>query len=104
MKKKNYIKDSKVISDLKKVGIFQNKNINVYSNKTRDKNIKVLRDDKSGVIFIPRYKSKINDYYKKKKKSYFHYLIIILKIIQKKKSLKGMEVFIQNQKGIALMK
>jgi hypothetical protein len=56
MKKKNYLKDSKVISDLVEVGIFQKKNINVYSNKTRDRNIKVLRDEKSGVIFIPRYK------------------------------------------------
>jgi len=71
MKKKNYLKDSKVISDLVEVGIFQKKNINVYSNKTRDRNIKVLRDEKSGVIFIPRYKSKINDYYKKKKKKLF---------------------------------
>jgi 2-polyprenyl-3-methyl-5-hydroxy-6-metoxy-1,4-benzoquinol methylase len=71
MKKKNYLKDSKVISDLVEVGIFQKKNINVYSNKTRDRNIKVLRDEKSGVIFIPRYKSKINDYYKKKKEELF---------------------------------
>jgi len=43
MKKINFIKDSKVISDLKEVGIFKKKNINVYSNKTRDRNIKVLR-------------------------------------------------------------
>ena len=72
MKKKNYLKDSKVISDLVEVGIFQKKNINVYSNKTRDRNIKVLRDEKSGVIFIPRYKSKINDYYKKKRRAIFN--------------------------------
>jgi hypothetical protein len=56
---------SKVISDLKKIGIFKEKNIIVYSNKTRDRNVKVLKDKKSGVIFIPQYKSNIKDYYKK---------------------------------------
>ncbi len=70
MNKKIIVK-SKVISDLKKIGIFKEKNTILYSNKTRDRNVKVLKDKKSGVIFIPQYKSNIKNYYKKKNENIF---------------------------------
>ena len=52
--KKTLFKNSIVISDLKRAKIFQKKNTIILSNKTRDRNIKVLKDEKSGVIFIPK--------------------------------------------------
>ena len=64
--KKNVIENSQVAKDLTKVGIFKVKNKIVFSNKTRDRNVKVLKDKKSGVIFIPEYKSNIKDHYRKK--------------------------------------
>ena len=64
--KKNVIENSQVAKDLTKVGIFKLKNKIVFSNKTRDRNVKVLKDKKSGVIFIPEYKSNIKDHYRKK--------------------------------------
>ena len=99
MKKINFIKDSKVISDLKEVGIFKKKNINVYSNKTRDRNIKVLRDEKSGVIFIPRYRTKINDHYKKKNEGLFLLSHKNNKDNPKKKITKGQGGFHARPKG-----
>ena len=63
--KKNYSQKSKVLGDLIKAGIFKKKNTSVFSNRTRDRNVKVFKDNKTGVIFIPKYKSDINAHYKK---------------------------------------
>ncbi len=69
--KKNQFKNSKVVTDLKKVGIFKFKNTSVFSNQTRDGNIKVLKDKKTGVIFIPKYRSKIKNYYQQQTENLF---------------------------------
>lgn len=69
--KKKFIKDSKVVSDLKKAGIFKSKNTSIFSNQTRDRNVKVLKDKKSGVIFIPKYRSDIKNHYQQKNENIF---------------------------------
>ncbi len=69
--KKILFKNSTVVSDLKRARIFQRKNTIILSNKTRDRNIKVLKDEKTGVIFIPKYKSNIKTHYQKKPISIF---------------------------------
>lgn len=63
---KNLFKNSTIISDLKRARIFKKKSTILLSNKTRDRNIKVLKDEKSGVIFIPKYKSNIKTHYQEK--------------------------------------
>ena len=70
MKKKNQ-RFSQVINDLTQVGIFKAKNTSIFSNQTRDRNIKVLKDNKSGVIFIPKHKSNIKNYYQSKNENLF---------------------------------
>jgi len=69
--KKNYSQKSKVLGDLIKAGIFKKKNTSVFSNRTRDRNVKVFKDNKTGVIFIPKYRSDINAHYKKKNEELF---------------------------------
>ena len=63
---KNLFKNSTIISDLKRARIFKKKNTILLSNKTRDRKIEVLKDEKSGVIFIPKYKSNIKTHYQEK--------------------------------------
>ena len=68
---KNLFKNSTIISDLKRARIFKKKNTILLSNKTRDRKIEVLKDEKSGVIFIPKYKSNIKTHYQEKPVSIF---------------------------------
>ena len=48
--------------ELKKLNLIKDKNLNIISKKTRDKNIKVFQDKKSKVIFLQKHLT-INDYY-----------------------------------------
>ena len=70
MKKKNH-RSSQVISDLTQARIFKAENTSIFSNQTKDRNIKVLKDKKSGVIFIPKHKSNLNKYYQSKNEDLF---------------------------------
>ena len=69
--KKKIKESSQVVKDLNKVGIFKNKNTKIFSNRTRDGDVKVLKDEKSGVIFIPKYRTNIKHHYQKKSENLF---------------------------------
>tara|TARA_B100000989_G_scaffold72938_4_gene51266 strand:- start:8820 stop:9716 length:897 start_codon:yes stop_codon:yes gene_type:complete len=69
--KKKFTRYSQVVNDLIHVGIFKSKNTSIFSNQTRDKNIKVLKDKKTGVIFIPKHRSNIKNHYQLKNENLF---------------------------------
>lgn len=51
-----------VYLDLKRLGLIKDKNIIILSSRTRDANIKVLKDEKQNLVFLSEYKTG-NKYY-----------------------------------------
>ena len=54
--------DNPAVDDLIKLGLINLSSSELISKKTRDKNIRVFRDKKSGIIFLEKY-TKSNKYY-----------------------------------------
>lgn len=55
-----------VYKDLLKLKLINKQDLILFNNKTRDSNIKSLKDKKSGIIFLEKYKRNL-EYYNKKK-------------------------------------
>ena len=51
-----------IIDELKKLKLISDFNLNILSNKTRDKKIKVIKDHKTKIIFLEKYVTS-NNYY-----------------------------------------
>ena len=48
--------------ELKKLKLIKDKNLFVLNNKTRDRNIRVIKDSKTKIIFLEKYSNKKNYY------------------------------------------
>ena len=64
-----------IINEFIKLKLIRKKNFINLSNRTRDKNIKVLKDKNSGIIFLEKYLTKIKYYSAFKKKDIDTYQI-----------------------------
>lgn len=56
-----------IFYELKKLNLIDNKNLEIISNKTRDRNIRVIKDIKSEIIFLEKYETDLTYYTKNKR-------------------------------------
>ena len=56
--------DNPIYEDLEKNNLLNKKNLSSFSERTRDDNIRVIKDNKTGIIFLEKFRTDEN-YYKK---------------------------------------